>query len=107
MIMRSAKVPESPSSALQTTYFWSAAVCIAVRSLIPQGKPAPPRPRRPDSIDLIDDLRAAHRRGAPQTFVSAMRDVIVQRDRIDHAHAREGQSLLILEIGNLLGEPQA
>ena len=46
--MRSAKVPLSPSSALQTIYFCSAAAPAAVRHLMPVGKPAPPRPRKPE-----------------------------------------------------------
>ncbi len=53
MISRSAKLPESPSSALQTTYFCGAAagtaVSSTVRHLMPVGKAAPPRPRRPES----------------------------------------------------------
>ena len=60
MIMRSAKVPLSPSSALQTMYF-----CVGRRvgarcfHLMPVGKPAPPRPRRPESRHLLDDRGAA------------------------------------------------
>ena len=48
MIMRSAKVPESPSSALQTMYFCWGGVSATVRHLMPVGKPAPPRPRKPE-----------------------------------------------------------
>ena len=50
MIMRSAKVPLSPSSALQTMYFCGARARLpaTVFHLMPVGKPAPPRPRRPD-----------------------------------------------------------
>ncbi|MNQ64078.1 hypothetical protein D3C85_784820 [compost metagenome] len=47
--MRSEKVPESPSSALQTMYFCAAWQPATVRHLIPVGKAAPPRPRRPES----------------------------------------------------------
>ena len=50
MIMRSEKVPESPSSALQTTYFGVAGASAAVFHLMPVGNPAPPRPRRPDCV---------------------------------------------------------
>src|SRR5574337_305508 len=51
--MRSAKVPLSPSSALQTMYLRSALAAAAVRHLIPVGKPAPPRPRiTKQSVDL-------------------------------------------------------
>ena len=50
MIMRSEKVPESPSSALQTMYFWSAVVPSTVFHLMPVGNAAPPRPRRPDVV---------------------------------------------------------
>ena len=50
MIMRSANVPESPSSALQTTYFCSAGVASTVFHLMPVGNAAPPRPRSPESV---------------------------------------------------------
>ena len=50
MIMRSAKVPLSPSSALQTMYFCGAAVSATVFHLMPVGKPAPPRPRSPEAV---------------------------------------------------------
>ena len=50
MIWRSLNVPGSDSSALQIAYFgvasWSATSC----HLRPVGKPAPPMPRRPESV---------------------------------------------------------
>ena len=48
--MRSAKVPESPSSKLQATNFVSDPASSTVFHLMPAGKPAPPRPRSPESV---------------------------------------------------------
>ncbi|MNR23192.1 hypothetical protein D3C85_1401990 [compost metagenome] len=50
MTMRSEKVPESPSSALQTMYLMSDAAPSTVFHLMPVGNAAPPRPRRPESV---------------------------------------------------------
>ncbi len=66
IIMRSEKVPESPSSALQTTYFWPAGVSSTVFHLMPVGNAAPPRPRRPG-------LRSPPRRCRPAPCASARR----------------------------------
>ena len=48
--IRSAKVPLSPSSALQQTNFSSSTHSSTVFHLMPAGKPAPPRPRNPESV---------------------------------------------------------
>jgi hypothetical protein len=48
--IRSENVPESPSSALQVTYFWPAGCSSTVFHLIPVGKAAPPRPRKPEPM---------------------------------------------------------
>ncbi len=48
--IRSAKVPLSPSSALQQTNLSSDAAPSTVFHLMPAGKPAPPRPRSPESV---------------------------------------------------------
>ena len=105
MIMRSAKVPLSPSSALQTMYFCGAWVCATVRHLMPVGKPAPPRPRRPDCDDLLDDRLRPERERALKPLAAAMRAVIVKRARIDDAATREGEPRLPLEPGDFLGQP--
>ena len=42
--------PGSPSSALQITYFLSPLALRAKPHLTPVGKPAPPRPRRPEAF---------------------------------------------------------
>ena len=42
--------PGSPSSALQMMYFSSLSLALANFHLTPVGKPAPPRPRMPESV---------------------------------------------------------
>ena len=54
------KAPGSPSSALQIMYFGRPGALRQNSHLVPVGKPAPPRPRRPDSLDLVDDLLRGH-----------------------------------------------
>ena len=53
MMYLSLKVPTSPSSALQITYFSSPGEFLAPSHLIPQGKPAPPLPRSPDALTSL------------------------------------------------------
>ena len=87
--IRSAKVPLSPSSALQTTYFWSAGAPATVRHLIPSGSRrrraragrtrAPPRSSPPD--------RAEGRGASPAE--PAIAPVVVKRKRVDDAAAGE------------------
>ncbi len=48
MMSRSLHVPGSPSSELQTMYFWPAKLFGMNDHLSPVGKPAPPRPRSAD-----------------------------------------------------------
>src|ERR1700678_3591510 len=104
MIMRSAKVPLSPSSALQTMYFWSAAACATVFHLIPVGKPGAATAAQAGSRDIGEDGIRGKRQRALKSLVAAMGTVIPDRTRVDHAATREGQAGLPLEPGNLLGD---
>ena len=107
MIMRSEKVPESPSSALQTMYFCSAVVPSTVFHLMPVGKAAPPRPRRPDVRHRVHDRAPGPCASAlREAAIAAVRDVVVERDGIGDADAREGEALLLREVGMLLGEAE-
>ena len=46
---RSINAPGSPSSPLQTTYFFPLGCLRTLSHFRPAGKPPPPRPRRPES----------------------------------------------------------
>ena len=100
--MRSAKVPESPSSALQTMYFWSAGASRQVFHLMPVGKAAPPRPRRPESVTACTMAAGAQRERRFQSAVAAVRAVVVEAARIDDADAGERESLLALQVGDVV-----
>ena len=74
---------------------------------MPVGKPAPPRPRRPDCVTSSTIAAGAERQRALQALVAAMGAVVVERERIDDAAAREGQARLALEEGDLFGDAEA
>ena len=70
------------------------------------GKAAPPRPRRPDCVtsSTMSAGAIASARVKPAKPPWAL--VVVEGERIGDAAAREGQPLLLLEIGDLLGRPR-
>jgi hypothetical protein len=92
--MRSAKVPLSPSSALQTMYFCGPGVLATVFHLIPAGNPAPPRPRRPEAVTSSRICAAADLARAAQAGPAAGRLVVLEAGRAGLAGAAEGQALL-------------
>ena len=91
MIMRSAKVPLSPSSALQTMYFWPGIRSCHRAPLDASGEPGSAAAPQPGADDLLDGGRRADGAGAGQAEQPAMGAVIVERDRVDDAAAGEGQ----------------
>ena len=92
--IRSANVPESPSSALQTMNLRSPFASAAVFHLMPVGNPAPPRPRRPDCVTISIVAAGPISLRAREALQPAMRAIVIQRQRIDDAAAREGQPRL-------------
>src|SRR5208283_490589 len=82
--IRSEKVPESPSSALHTTYFCAPGDCSTVRHLIPAGTAAQPR-----GVHALDDLRWLHGQRRVQAAVAAVLQVIAQAARIGESHSRK------------------
>src|SRR3984885_11391162 len=86
--MRSAKVPLSPSSALQTMYFRGASASAQPFHLIPAGKPAQSGLR-----DLFQ-----HRGRTDRARALQCRE-LRQHGGIDDAAAREDQPRLALEPG--------
>ncbi len=90
--IRSAKVPESPSSKLHATNFRSESVSRTVCHLIPAGKPAPPRPRSPESATSCTTCAGASdsalRRPAQPPCARRPRD----RRRVHDAHPGEAHA---------------
>ena len=73
--MRSAKVPESPSSALQTMYFCSPGASSTVCHLMPAGNAAPPRPRSPDAVTSSTISLRGHAERALQSREATVRTI--------------------------------
>jgi len=106
MIMRSAKVPESPSSALQTIYFRSPEASDTVRHLMPVGKPAPPRPRR-RTLYGVDDRKWDPSRERVPNPGSRLPRGNRRATAIDQAATGEGEPSLAGKEWNLVWPPQA
>ena len=81
----------------------SPAASSTVFHLMPVGKPAPPRPRRPESVTCATISAGGMRDGLLQALQAAMRLVVVERQRIGDAAAGEGQPGLLLEERDFLG----
>ena len=83
-----------------------AGAAATVFHLMPAGKAAPPRPRRPESSTSATTAAGAMRERARRPAQPSCACVVVQRQRIGDAHAREGEALLLREIRDLLGQAQ-
>ncbi len=109
MIMRSAKVPLSPSSALQTMYFCVGLGVAAHRLPLDAGGEARAAAAAQAAIvSLLRRSRAgpiASARAKP--FIAVMGAVIVERTRIDDAAAGEGRARLRASARDLLGQRRA
>ena len=104
MIMRSAKVPLSPSSALQTMYF-----CCGRR--LRHGAPfdagresGAAAAAQARLHDFLDGRRGAERERAFEALAAVVGAIIFQRARIDDAAACERQPRLPLEPGDFFGQ---
>ena len=105
--MRSAKVPESPSSALQVMYFCCDRLIEHRLPFDAGGERGAAAASQPRIGHRLDDLRRAHGERVAQALVAAVRDVIGHAERIDDADALEGQPLLAFQIGDVGRRPQA
>src|SRR4030042_1755803 len=75
----SLNVPTSPSSALQMTYLGSLGEFLAPSHFMPQGKPAPPRPRNPDTfISLITSSGVIRRAFSRALNPSLFNEVLIR-----------------------------
>ena len=74
--------------------------------LIPVGNPAPPRPRRPEATISSTTASGSSVERARQPLETAVRAIVVERQRVGDAAAREDETLLAREEGDLLDKAQ-
>ena len=105
MIMRSAKVPLSPSSALQTMYFCAAAVVRHRLPLDPGREPGAAAPAQARRRHLVDRRLRPDLDRPREPLPAAVRRIVVERHRIGDAAARERQPRLPREERDRLDRP--
>ena len=107
MSMRSAKVPLSPSSALQTMYFWPAGASQHGLPLDAGGEACAAAAAQAGGGDLGHHLLRRHGTGGVQADQAAMGAVVVEREGIDHADAGEGEAVLAAQPRQVGGGAEA
>ena len=105
MIIRSAKVPLSPSSALQTMYFCGAGGVRHRLPLDPGREPRAAAPAQPRGGHLGDRRLRPDLDRPREPLPAAVRRIVVERHRIGDAAAREGQPRLPREERDRLDRP--
>ena len=84
--LRSMKAPGSPSSALHTTYLSSPTASRVNFHFRHVGKPAPPRPRSPETLHRLNHLlRVVGGKHSAQGLIAVVADVVFDALRIDGA----------------------
>ncbi len=107
MLMRSAKVPLSPSSALQTMYFLLVDG-LADGGPLDAGREAGAAAAAQAGVgDDLADVLVGHGDGVLQPDEAAVGAVVRDVERVDHADALEGQARLLLQPVHVLGLAQA
>ena len=82
---RLTQAPGSPSSALQTRYFGSAAASLRKLHFVPVEKNEPERPRSVEPLTVADEVIAVNSRRIDELPVAAERDVVLDVFGIDGA----------------------